>query len=50
MRGLLQRVSQEVILPRYRNLSANEIADKGKNELVTIADRESEAMLAEDVV
>ena len=49
MRGLLQRVSQEVILPRYRNLSANEIADKGKNELVTIADRESEAMLAEGV-
>lgn len=49
MRELLQRVSREVILPRYRNLEASEIADKGKNELVTIADREAEAMLAEGV-
>lgn len=49
MRELLVRVSREVILPRYRNLTASEIADKGKNELVTIADREAEAILAEGV-
>ncbi|MFZ1743854.1 MAG: inositol monophosphatase family protein [Pontixanthobacter sp.] len=46
MRDLLHRVSEQIILPRYRNLEASDIADKGKNELVTIADRESEVMLA----
>nr|WP_137678609.1 inositol monophosphatase family protein [Parerythrobacter lutipelagi] len=49
MRQLLQRVSREVILPRYRNLETSQIADKGQNELVTIADREAEIMLTEGV-
>ncbi len=47
MLALLQQVSETVILPRFRNLESSEIADKGKNELVTIADKESEVMLAE---
>ncbi|MXO90076.1 inositol monophosphatase family protein [Pontixanthobacter aquaemixtae] len=47
MLSLLQGVSEATILPRFRNLEASDIADKGKNELVTIADRESEVMLAE---
>lgn len=45
--ALLRRVSTKAILPRYRNLQAGEIEDKGSNDPVTIADRESEAMLAE---
>lgn len=49
MQQLLQRVSREVILPRYRNLETSQIADKGQNELVTIADREAEIMLTEGV-
>ena len=47
MLALLQQVSETAIIPRFRNLESSEIADKGKNELVTIADKESEVMLAE---
>ena len=46
MRELLASVSETAILPRFRNLETSDIADKGKNELVTIADRESEVLLA----
>lgn len=44
---LMQSVAQEVILPRYQNLAAHEVIEKAKNDLVTIADRESEARLSE---
>ncbi|MGD9809916.1 MAG: inositol monophosphatase [Sphingobium sp.] len=37
----------EIILPRYRNLAAHEVTEKAKDELVTIADRESEDRLSE---
>ena len=30
--ALMQRVSRDIILPRFRNLEASEIEDKGKNE------------------
>ena len=46
---LMQRVSRDIILPRFRNLEASEIEDKGKNELVTVADKESEIALTEGV-
>lgn len=45
--ALVQRVTQQAILPRYRNLAAGEIEDKGGNDPVTIADRESEVLLRE---
>ena len=45
--ALMRRVTDDVILPRYRNLGADDIEDKGGNDPVTIADRESEAALAE---
>ncbi|MDQ4419652.1 inositol monophosphatase [Sphingobium sp. DEHP117] len=45
--ALMQSVAQEVILPRYQNLAAHEVIEKAKNDLVTIADRESEARLSE---
>ena len=43
----MQRVSEQAILPRFRNLSSDEIIEKAKDELVTVADREAEAMLTE---
>jgi fructose-1,6-bisphosphatase/inositol monophosphatase family enzyme len=45
--ALLVDVSQKVILPRYQNLSAEEVEEKAADDLVTIADREAEAMLSE---
>lgn len=45
--ALMRRVSDAVILPRYKNLRPGEVDDKGGNEPVTIADREAEAMLSD---
>lgn len=45
--ALMRRVTDEVILPRYRNLAAGEIEEKQPGDPVTIADREAEAMLFE---
>lgn len=44
---LMREVSERAIMPRYRNLSAGEIIEKAANDLVTIADREAELMIAE---
>jgi len=44
---LLREVTEKVILPRYQNLRHGEVEDKGGNDPVTVADRESEEMLAE---
>ena len=45
--ALCRDVSDRIILPRYRNRASEEIQDKGGNDPVTIADRESEAALRE---
>lgn len=45
--ALMQRVTQHAILPRFRNLAAGEVEDKGGNDPVTIADREAEVLLRE---
>lgn len=45
--ALMRQVSADVILPRYRNLAAHEVVEKAADELVTIADRESEERLSE---
>lgn len=45
--ALMQRVSEKAILPRFRNLAQEDIEDKGGNDPVTVADRESEALLRE---
>ena len=45
--ALMRRVSAEVILPRYQTLAAHEVIAKAANDMVTIADTEAEAMLAE---
>lgn len=45
--ALMQRVSRDIILPRFRNLGAGEIVEKAADDLVTIADREAEIALTE---
>ena len=45
--ALMQRATEQAILPRYRNLAAGEVEDKGGNDPVTIADTDSEALLRE---
>lgn len=47
MHALLREVSAKVILPRYRSLAEDEVIAKAADDVVTIADRESEEMLAE---
>ena len=44
---LMRTVSEEVILPRFRNLASHEIIEKAADDLVTVADREAEAALEE---
>lgn len=45
--ALMRTVAAEVVMPRYRNLAAHEIVEKEADELVTIADKESEIRLQE---
>ena len=47
MEVLLHQVAQKAILPRYQALSDDQIIEKAEDDLVTIADREAETMLAE---
>ncbi len=47
VRDLLQRTAKQIILPRYQSLRAEDIQEKSPGDLVTIADKESEAMLSE---
>ena len=44
---LLRNVANESILPHFRALSADQIENKASDDVVTIADRQSEEMLAE---
>ena len=44
---LMQDVAAEVIDPRFRSLSSQEIDEKGPGDLVTAADREAEKLLTE---
>ena len=44
---LLQRVAEEVINPRFRSLSDDQITEKNPGDLVTVADHEAEVRLTE---
>ena len=44
---LMREVARDVVMPRYQNLRAEEISEKAADDLVTIADKESEIRLAE---
>lgn len=45
--ALLRETAETIVLPRFRNLAANEIEEKSPGEIVTVVDRESELRLAE---
>ena len=45
--ALMRQVAREIVMPRYRNLSADEISEKAADDYVTIADKESELRLTE---
>lgn len=48
VRALLQEAATSIIMPRFRNLHADEVATKtSATDLVTIADREAEIFLTE---
>ena len=47
MEALLAEVSRETILPRYRRLAAEDIVEKARDDVVTVADREAEERLTE---
>jgi len=49
VRAAMEDAARTAILPRYQALAAGEIEDKGGNDPVTVADRESEAMLAQSL-
>lgn len=44
---MIRRAVETAILPRFQTLTLGDIEDKGGNELVTVADREAEVILAE---
>lgn len=47
IRRLLQEAAQRAILPRFRKLADHDIHQKAADDFVTIADRESEEIIAE---
>jgi fructose-1,6-bisphosphatase/inositol monophosphatase family enzyme len=44
---IVREVAAEVVLPKFRTLAAHEILEKEPGQTVTVADRASEAMLAQ---
>lgn len=42
---LLQEVAEEVINPRFRDLSEHQVMEKNPGDLVTVADREAEVLI-----
>lgn len=44
--SVLREAAVEAVMPRFRKLDPDEVAEKAPGELVTIADRESEAIIA----
>jgi fructose-1,6-bisphosphatase/inositol monophosphatase family enzyme len=47
VQALIRDVAARIVMPRFRQLAPGEIEEKAPDELVTIADRESEIALAE---
>ncbi|MBK5265726.1 MAG: inositol monophosphatase [Alphaproteobacteria bacterium] len=44
---LMRQVGSDIVMPRFQNLAAHQILEKAPDELVTIADKESEERLSE---
>lgn len=47
---LMRQVADEVVLPSFRNLAASDIEEKAPDDLVTVADRESERRLTAGLI
>jgi fructose-1,6-bisphosphatase/inositol monophosphatase family enzyme len=47
--ALMRRVATDIMMPRFRNLTADQVSDKTPGDPVTIVDRESEALLTEEL-
>lgn len=47
--AIIRDAAERAILPRFRKLADHEIISKAADDLVTVADRESEAILAESL-
>lgn len=47
VQAIMRDAAERAILPRYRSLAAHEIISKATDDVVTIADREAEAILGE---
>ena len=45
--ALMREVARDIVMPRYQNLRTEEISEKAVDDLVTIADKESEIRLAD---
>ncbi len=45
--AVIKDASARAVMPRYQQLEAHEVIDKSAGELVTVADREAEVILAE---
>lgn len=45
MLTLLREVADEVVVPRFRSLSSDDVAEKNPGDLVTVADREAEVLI-----
>jgi fructose-1,6-bisphosphatase/inositol monophosphatase family enzyme len=43
--ALMRQVAADIVMPRFRNLAADEIEEKAADDMVTVADRMSEAAL-----
>ncbi len=45
--ALMRQVAADIVMPRFRNLAADEVEEKAADDMVTVADRLSEAALTE---
>ncbi|WP_182524418.1 inositol monophosphatase family protein [Nocardioides dongkuii] len=48
--ALLKEVAEEVVNPRFRALSDDDVAEKNPGDLVTVADREAEVLITDALV
>ena len=45
--SLMREVAADIVMPRFQNLAAHQVEEKGPDDYVTIADKESEIRLSE---
>jgi fructose-1,6-bisphosphatase/inositol monophosphatase family enzyme len=50
VQALMREVAATAVMPRFRNLTQDEISQKGPGDLVTVADREAEVLLTAGLI